>query len=68
MFTKANGAQDGVVKIAIVMTDEETNYGLYDGELTSEEVKEQTQMKAKIAKRNGVYKFALGVGDSIKVN
>lgn len=40
MFTKANGAQDGVVKIAIVMTDEETNYGLYDGELTSKEAKE----------------------------
>lgn len=65
IFTKANGARDGVVKIAIVMTDGETNPGLYDGELTSEEAKELTQVEAKRAKSNGVYLFAVGVGDRI---
>lgn len=65
MFTRANGARDGVVKIAKVMTDGETNPGLYDGEPSSEEAKEWTQEEAKIAKGNGVFLFAVGVGDHI---
>lgn len=65
MFTRANGARDGVVKIAIIMTDGETNPGFYDVELSSEEAKEWTQEEAKIAKGNGVFLFAVGVGSRI---
>lgn len=40
IFIKVNGVWDGVVKIVIVMMDGEINFGLYDGELILEEVKE----------------------------
>lgn len=65
MFTTTNGARDGVVKIAIVMTDGETNPGRYDGELSLEEAKEWTLEEAKIAKGNGVFVFAVGVGNRV---
>jgi hypothetical protein len=65
IFNSKNGARDDVIKIAIVMTDGETNPGGYDDELPLEVAMEWTQNEAKVAKDNGVYIFAIGVGSRV---
>lgn len=65
IFTSKNGARNDVIKIAIVMTDGETNPGGYDDKLPLEVAIEWTQNEAKVAKANGVYIFAVGVGSLI---
>ena len=63
MFSPQNGARSDVFKIAIVMTDGETNPGS-DG-YSLEEAKKMTLQEAQRAKDNGIYLIAIGVGDKV---
>ena len=63
MFSSENGARSNVFKIAIVMTDGETNPGT-DG-YSLEEAKKMTLQEAQRAKDSGIYLIAIGVGDKV---
>lgn len=65
IFNSENGARNDAVKIAIVMTDGETNPGGHDNDLPLEDAIKWTQDEAKVAKDNGVNVFAIGIGSRI---
>ncbi|XP_061188841.1 collagen alpha-1(XII) chain-like [Saccostrea echinata] len=65
IFNSENGARNDAVKIAIVMTDGETNPGGHDNDLSLEDAINWTQDEAKVAKDNGVNVFAIGIGSRI---
>ncbi|XP_056004893.1 collagen alpha-6(VI) chain-like [Ostrea edulis] len=64
IFTSKNGARDDVIKIAIVMTDGETNPGSVDY-ISLEKARKRTLEEAKRARDNGIYVFAIGVGGRV---
>ncbi|KAJ8312474.1 hypothetical protein KUTeg_009847 [Tegillarca granosa] len=65
LFHPFNGSRPEVPHVAVVFTDGNTNCG--SDSLTSSRAKEETIKEAKIAKKEGFFMFAIGIGPNVNI-
>ncbi|OWF49646.1 Collagen alpha-5(VI) chain [Mizuhopecten yessoensis] len=64
LFAPGKGSRDDVVHVGIILTDGTTNPGKYD-RLSTKMGKAATQEQAQLAKDDGIYLFAVGIGPDV---
>ncbi|OWF49641.1 cartilage matrix protein-like [Mizuhopecten yessoensis] len=64
LFAPGKGSRDDVVHVGIILTDGTTNPGNYD-RLSTRMGKAETQKQAQLAKDDGIYLFAVGIGPGV---